>query len=198
MDRPTAADVRAWSPPQFDWAAAGFPAPAGSDPEPIGFQKRVEWVVGEIENITGRPFPTIVAPPDGSSDPNLIPVAEQATVLKTMFEVLAGTKAALKVMQAPWLKAFTAGSYSESRFSPAELSGISGRGSEHLASLGPEPLATLLLMLMTPDKRADWIYLIQGKVKPAVAVVGGHHHDREGGPFVFGSGVEHGWPFGGW
>lgn len=197
MDQPTAADVRAWSPPEFDWAAAGYPAPADGDPESVALEKRVQWAVGEIESITARPFSTIEPPPDGSTEPNLVPVAEQATVLKVMFAVLGGTKAALAVMQAPWLRSFTAGSYSETRFSPAEIAGIQGRGTERLGYLGPEPLATLLLMLMTPDKRADWVYLITGKAAPAGTFVPVDWGDSgEFGGLVVGQGVENGWPFG--
>lgn len=200
MDRPTAADVRAWSPPEFDWADAGYPAPSGSDPEPVALEKRVSWAVSEIESITGRPFQTILPPPDGSNALNLVPIAEEATVLKVMLNAISGTAEALEVLSAPWLRSFTAGSYSETRFSAAEVEGIQGRGAERIGSLGPEPLATLLLLLMTDDKRADWIYLLTGKIKPALAFTGmdfdgaGHEH---GGQFVFGSGVTHGWPFSG-
>jgi hypothetical protein len=199
VDQPTAADVRAWSPPAFDWEDAGYPAPAPGDPESVALEKRVQWAVGEIESMTGRPFATIVAPDPSSGQPNLVPVAEKATVLKVILDVVGGTAAALAVLGAPWLRSFTAGSYSETRFSPAEMSGIQGRGSEAIGNLGPEPLATLLLMLMTDDKRADWLFLLTGRSAPASGYVaedwGGDDCDIYGG-LIFGPGVTHGWPWG--
>lgn len=198
MDRPDAAAIRAWSPPEFNWAAAGYPAPAPGDPEPIALEKRVDWAIAEIETITGRSFDLIVPPPVGSALPNLVPVAEKATVLKVMTDVLGGSKAALQVMGQPWLRSFTAGSYSETRFSPAELSGTQGRGTERVGDLGPEPLATLLLILMTDEKRDEWIYLLTGRVAPAGTFVapdwGGHHGVS---PAAAGQGIEAWWPWSG-
>lgn len=197
MDVPSGADLRAWAPPQLDWTAIGYPPVPAGDPDPL--DKRAEWSAAEIETITGRPIASIVPPVDGSTEPNLVPVAEKAITLKTLLDVLSGTADALAVLGQPWLRSFTAGSYSETRFSPAEMGGISGRGVEHMASLGPEPLATLLILLMTPEKLDEWRFLITGVAAPAGTFVEpdwGHGHGGRVGGLAWGPGITHSWPWG--
>lgn len=186
MDQPTAAAVRGWAPPQFDWAKAGYPVPS-SGPDPL--EPHVAFALGEVLNITGRTLDDILTDAD-------IAVAERVITLKTMVDVMGGTTAALAVLAAPWLRSFTAGSYSEQRFSPAEMAGISGRGDAAPAGLGPEPIATLLWLLMTPEKREEWMYLLTGRSAPAVSFTEfGGCDDVGGWPVVgWGSAIET-WPW---
>lgn len=189
MDTPTGTAVRTWMPPQFDVGAAGYPAPTGSDPDPLDI--RVQWALGDVLSITGRTLDDILTAPD-------IALAQQAITIKVMIAVLGGTAAALKIMAAPWLKSFTAGSYSETRFTPAELAGVSGRGTEAIGSLGPEPLASILLQLCTPERLEYWLYLITGRAAPAASFTSSDFGGCDEFPVMgFGAAIET-WPVGPW
>jgi hypothetical protein len=101
---------------------------------------------------------------------------------------MGGSPAALNVQGKPWLKSFTAGSYSETRFSPAELSGANGSGkADVIAKLHPwRELALALWLLATPAKREEWTAVFGGEPAPAGGIfVGTVEH--------FGEGV---WPYG--
>jgi hypothetical protein len=178
---PTAADVRRVAPPNLDWTSLGYPAPASGDPDPL--EARVSWAAAEVAAITGRDLTTLTA------DEQLI--AQRAITLKVLLDTLGGTKDALDVLGQPWLRSFSAGSYSETRFSAAEMSGTQGRGSEKIVSLGPEPLATLLWLLMSPEKQDEWRFLLTGVAAPASRFIaqdwGGHEW---WGPRIFGPGIE--------
>jgi hypothetical protein len=155
MLQPTAADIRLWGPPLFDWAAYGFPP--GVSPDPL--EVRVGWAIGELYAVTGRTLLSIVTPED-------ITVAQKVLAAFVIMEATGGGAAALAMMDQPWLKSFSAGSYSESRFSPAEL-GMAGGTSPPF----PGWLWWMLWSLMTDDKRDEWRRLLNGTVKPAVAMV---------------------------
>lgn len=175
-------------PPQFDFVSAGYPPPTNSDPDPL--DTPVRWAMGEVLSITGRTLADITTDPD-------VALAQKAVTLKVMIQILGGTKQALAIMAAPWLKSFTAGSYSETRFTPAELAGVSGRGTEAIGSLGPEPLASILLMLCTPDRLAYWLYLITGKAAPAASFSPAGFGECDPFPVMgWGPAVES-WPVGG-
>lgn len=176
MDRPTAAEVRAWAPPQFLWLTYGYPAPEGPDPDLL--EKRVEWAAAQLRLETGRLLESIV-------DPDEVAIAEQAIVLLTMQGAMGGSTAALAIAGAPWLKSFTAGSYSETRFSPSELTGTA---KDVMGKINPWlPLARLLWLLATPEKREEWLELYGGVVAPAGGIF---EQDVSGTGEVL-------WPFGG-
>lgn len=155
MDRPSAADVRAWAPPLFAWADYGFPAP---DPptDPDALDVRVGWAVGTLYAVTGRTLESITL---GEEEQ----IAQRVIAAFVMLEATGGSAAALAVLEQPWLKSFTAGSYSETRFSPSELAGSSGK----TAPPYPPTLWALLWALMTDEKRDEWNERLTGQVRPA-------------------------------
>lgn len=155
MDAPTAALIRAWAPPLFVWADYGFPV---ADPD-TALEVRVGWAVGELYAVTGRTLASITAAEEVS-------VAQKVLAGFVMMEAVGGGSAAIEVMNAPWLKSFAAGSYSETRFSPAELGAAGGKSPPF-----PGWLWWMLWSLMTDEKRDEWRRLLDGCVKPAVANV---------------------------
>lgn len=175
---PTAQDVRAAVPPQFDWAAAGYPAPIAGQRD--GLTGAVAHATAMLELTVGREFASF------SSAERL--VADKAVALLVLHDAMGGTRAALAVQSKPWLRSYTAGSYSQTRFSPAELAGANGSGkADVIAKLHPwRALALALWLLATPAKREEWIELYTGQVAPAGGVF---VHDAGGG----GEGL---WPYG--
>jgi hypothetical protein len=177
MDRPTAADVRAIVPAQFLWADYGYPA---GDPDPLA--ARVEYAAATLRLMVGRGLDTI-------TDPDEATVAKHAVALLVMYETIGGGDAALTVMAQPWLKSFTAGSYSETRFSPQELAGGNGKTTDVLSKLHPWPaLARDLWLLASPERRDEWTETLTGV------------HAAEGGIFTHAAapwGDDAGvWPYG--
>lgn len=150
MQPPTAADLRAWSPPAFDWTKYGFPA--GANPDPLDV--RAEWAAGQLFAVTGRTLASITSLEETA-------IAQKVLAAFAMAEATGGGPTALAVLEAPWLKSFTAGSYSETRFSPSELAGG--------AKQPPYPPALwgLLWALMTPEKRDEWMQMLTGQRAPA-------------------------------
>lgn len=90
---------------------------------------------------------------------DLEPLARKAIVLSVVQTAQAMGGDALEVMAAPWLKSFTAGSYSETRFSPQELV---AKG-----AVAAGPLGDLLWLLMTPEKREEFMERQAGTFAPA-------------------------------
>jgi hypothetical protein len=193
MDKPTAADIRAWAPPDFDWTAVGYP-PADPDDR---LQKRVDWAVGYVENTTGRPLATVAPPASPSLDnPDLTPLAEQAVLLATAQQVLQGSRKYLKatVLQ-DYLASFSAGSYSETRRRPDEQL---GRGGISNPPVNPwRALSDLLYLLMTEQMRAYWRQRLTGVVPAAGAFIDQDFRGTwDGGgesPVVWGAGIAN-WP----
>jgi hypothetical protein len=184
MDMPTAAEVRSWSPPAFDWAAAGFPDTVDGN---ALLDVRIEWSVGTLYAVTARTLESIPA----VGKPEETSIAQQVIAAFTIIEAMGGSEEALEVMGQPWLKSFTAGSYSETRFSVAEMSGSSGTSK---SPPYPPQLWTLLWALMTPDKQDEWMWLLNGQRKPEGVLVEGDWSsglDSPYGPFVWGSSIEH-------
>lgn len=177
MDVPTGAVIREWSPPLLDWSAYGFDEPFGTAPDPL--DTRASWAAGQLYAETGRTLASITVAEE-------VTIAQQVLVAFTVMGAQGGSSAALEVAEAPWLKSFTAGSYSETRFSPAELAG--GRSS---APPYPPQIWSLLWALMTPEKRDDWMFRLGMGHAPAatfVAVDWGGHHSV--GPSIYGPGIE--------
>lgn len=154
MDTPTAADIRAWAPPAYDFAAVGFPAPTPPDADPLDVQ--VRWAVSYVVAMTGRQLLTL-----DLADPQFPALAEQAITWRVVQQVAGSSRSTLRAtFGAPWLKSFTAGSYSETRFAPVEL--VSRTGVNDLPVL-----ADLLWLLMTEEKRDEWLERLLGRVRPA-------------------------------
>lgn len=175
MDRPDAADIREWAPRQFDFASFGYPAPAGPDPDPL--ESEVEAADAIIALTIARTWSSI-------TDPDEMAVAKRAAVLWTMYAVAGTSSAAITaIFGAPWLKSFTAGSYSETRFSPAEVT--------TKTSIHPLPaLADLLWLLMTPERREEWLERLTGV--PAAAGGMFEHDWNAGDELRQGYGSSHG------
>lgn len=180
MDRPTAAAIRAIAPVQFDWSSFGYPA---GDPDPL--EARVEYAIARLRLETGRTL-------DSITDVDEQAVARHAIALLTMQETLGGSSAVLAVQGQPWLKSFTAGSYSETRFSPGELAGNAGANADVLARINPWPaLARDLWLLATQEQRDAWVELYTGRYAPEGGIF--EHWADPCGPDVV-------WPYGarGW
>lgn len=204
MDAPTAANIRSWAPSDFPFADLGWPAPSGSDPDPL--QKRVDWSVGYVENTTWRPISTIVPPGEQGNLPmietggplNLVPVAEQAVALAVLQMLARQSKKhfTATVMQ-DYIQSFTAGSYSETRASAENVIRSRGGSVENPLVNSWRELSDLLYLLMTPDAYAYWRFRLTGVAAPAVGFAtmpGGMVGEPR--PAVWGPGVES-WPVGG-
>lgn len=161
MDDPTAEDIRAWAPPAYDFRAAGFPAPVPPETaDPLDVQ--VRWAIAYVVATTGRQLLTL-----DLADPQFPALAEQAITWRVVQQVAGGARSTLRAtFGAPWLKQFTAGSYSETRFAPAEL--VSKTGVNDLPVL-----ADLLWLLMTDEKRDEWMERVLGRIRPAAVFTPG-------------------------
>lgn len=180
MDQPVGTDIRAWGPPLFDWASYGFAAPTPPDPDPLDL--RAMWAAGTLFAVTGRTLASITSVEQ-------IAIAQKVLAVFAMMEATGGGQAALAVLEAPWLKSFTAGSYSETRFSPAELAGGSASAPPY-----PAPLWALLWALMTPEKQDEWLERLSGRRRPAgVFIEPDWDHRRELAPLAWGDGIRHPW-----
>lgn len=151
MDPLTAADVRRLGPPAFDWTAAGYPPAASGEPDRL--QDRVDEETAVVLTTAGR---TLAGMPL-----ELEPIARKAIVLSILTGAMEFGADALEVMAAPWLKSFTAGSYSETRFSPGELAAAKGQ-------VAPGALGRLLWLLMTDEKRQEFMERESGEYAPAM------------------------------
>jgi hypothetical protein len=211
MDLPTAADVRAWMPPDLPWAKLGWPATAPAPPAADPLQKRVDWSIGYIENTTWRPLASIEAPgvtgdlasiesgppASGSPAPNLVPLAEEAVMLATIQRMAQTSKSHINatVLQ-DYIDSFTAGSYSERRRAAQDILKSRGSVENPLVNQWRE-LSDLLYLLMTPVAYDYWRYRLSGISAPAVSLTPGRFGDDFGGAFpdaAWGDGIELGWP----
>lgn len=149
MAAPTAADVRTWS--RIDFDSLGY---ASGDPD--GLEFLVERAAQYVTWATGR---------DWSSMPSeLRKIAEEAVQLVT--ETLAYQSQEDIVETAAdfmLISSFSAGSYSETRRSMAEMK---NSGMIHANPL----IHGLLWSLLTDDKRDDWLSWMTGQNAPAFAV----------------------------
>lgn len=186
MDRPTPTEIRAYAPPLFDWEAYGFPVPVPPATDDA-LDIRVEWAVGTLYAVTGRTMDSITVPEE-------VAIAQRVLAAFVMLEATGGSQAALQVLEQPWLKSFTAGSYSETRFSPSELAG----GGKTEAPPYPPTLWALLWALMTDEKRDEWTEKLTGRVRPAGAFFDMDWGGREPfpGPMASGAGIDNTWPWG--
>jgi hypothetical protein len=159
MDAPTAAEVREWAPPQFAFASYGYPAPEGEAPDTL--EARTRWAWAYVLETTGR------TPEDLTGNDQAL--AEQAVTLRVMQLALGSSATTFATLSKPWIKSFTAGSYSETRFSPSELG---GNAKDVLTKVNPWlELASLLWLLMTDEKRDYWLEVFGGRVRPAGAFI---------------------------
>jgi hypothetical protein len=160
----------------LDWSAYGF--------DEFGEQldTRALWATGQLYAITGRTMASITLAEE-------VAIAQQVLLAFTVIGAQGGSAAAIAVAEAPWLKSFTAGSYSETRFGPTELAGAKAGSAPY-----PEPIWSLLWALMTPEKQDDWRVRLGMAAAPAGVFIGmdwgGHDHY---GPSIWGPGIDNGW-----
>lgn len=154
MQAPSSAEVRGWAPPLFDWARYGYAAPQ-SGTDPLDFV--VTGAVADVFNVTGRSLDSVTTDTD-------ISTAQRAIALLCMTAARGGGADALEVADAPWIKSFTAGSYSETRLTPQEAAASPLQG--RMAPPYPEPLWGLLWALMSDEKRAEWLAKLAGTATP--------------------------------
>lgn len=177
MDRPTASDVRAQVPPQFNWTAAGYPTPV--PPAADTLDVRVATAAATLALTIGRKLEAIV-------DEDEVVIARNAVALLVLYDAMGGSAASLQVASRPWLRSFTAGSYSETRFSPAEMAG-NGKDLDVIAKLHPWPaLARALWLLATPAKRVEWQEVFLGLVAPAGGIFEVFAGERGAGVWPYG------------
>ena len=151
MITPTAADVRAWSNVNFDWAELGYEE---GTPDPLA--KPVEWALGWLQTVTGQQFDSTM------TDVNLVAMAEQATLLKTQQIAFEQQQDFQETATDDVVASFSAGSYSETHVDPIKRSMV--------RTLNQNPaLARLLWGLMTPGMVDYWTALLTGKDVPASA-----------------------------
>jgi hypothetical protein len=177
MITPTADEIRSWAPPAFDWDRHGLGDAFGSETDPL--DSRISWAAGELYAVTGRTLASITVVEE-------VAIAQRVLVAFTITQAVGGGAAALNVMEKPWLKAFTAGSYSETRFSPSELAGGRTNSPPY-----PGGLWALLWALMTPEKQDEWMFRLSGERAPAGTFV---EVDWSGGadvgPLIWGPGIQ--------
>lgn len=168
--------LRAWAPPLFNWSLYGLGV---ADPDPLDV--RASMAVGQLYAITGRTLASITSPEE-------VAIAQKVLAALVVIEAMGGGEAALQVLEQPWLKSFSAGSYSETRFSPSELGATK-------SPPYPPGLWALLWALMTEEKRAEWLEMLTGVHRPAGGFVDIDWSDSgvESGPMIFGQGIET-WP----
>lgn len=152
MEQPTATEIRSYAPPAFSWDTYGFPVTTEGD---AALDVRVGWARGTLYAVTGRTLDSITSEEE-------VAIAQRVLVAFVINEALGGGAAALKVLEKPWLKSFSAGSYSETRFSPSEMAGGSAKAPPY-----PPALWALLWALMTDEKKDDWLERLTGQHRPA-------------------------------
>ena len=134
--------------------------------------------MGELYAITGRTMATITSPEETA-------IAQKVIAALAMIEAMGGGEKAIAVLEAPWLKSFTAGSYSEQRFSPQELANAK-------AAPYPPGLWALMWALMIDAKRDEWLERLGGQRRPAGVFIGMDWGETPSlGPAIFGDGVDH-------
>lgn len=148
MTRPTGADLEAWS--NLNLAALGY---EGSSLALLAAQ-----AVAYVEQVTGR------IPIEDVPDP-LVPLAQFAVRMRA--EQVSGQSTAEYVESASddLVQSFSAGSYSETRRDGSTAKGVMGLLNDWKA------LHDVLWLLLTDAKREEYLELVQGKVRPAFAVV---------------------------
>jgi hypothetical protein len=108
MTRPDAAFIRSIS--QVDFAARGYPEPAGTDPDPLQFV--VAGANSYVEFITWRLL-------DASMPTMLEPIAQLAVRMRTEQVVMQGQEDTVETAgDVDLISSFSAGAYSETRKDP--------------------------------------------------------------------------------
>lgn len=185
MDAPTAVDIRAWAPPDFNWARLRYPATAPAAPAIDPLDKRVEWACAYVEQVSFRPLSSITAeqpvvPPvsmvlDSSvvrPPINLEPIAEQAILLRCLQIVMQSSARYVDAtVLNDYVTQFSAGSYSETRRSAVEL--LRRGGGVANPQVNPwQELSDLLWLLMTDEAVYFWRQQLTGQTAPAGTFAG--------------------------
>lgn len=150
-----------------------------------------------VAGMTGRS----IGGTDGEEVPTaLVPAAWRAIAIKAeKIDVTSAPDAAEEAASGRVLRTITAGPWSESYFSSAELIAMSRRaGAVGVPQLDPDPvMAELLWQLATDDMRDEYIMLFTGRNTPAGSVTQIDYRRQGGGygPSPRPGGM--GYPFGG-
>lgn len=162
MDAPTGGMVREWATNNigsgFDFARFGYPEPEdeGIDQLDRIVRSASAWVAA----MTGRLLN------ESLTDPDLVALAQDAVLMRTQ-QILVGrgtTKAVRDALAGSQIKSMRAGDYSETRRDPID----SRRGGQINPWL---ELSDAILALATPDRRAELLAEIAGKVRPVAISV---------------------------
>lgn len=176
MITPTAADVRSWSNPNFDWDELGYPA-VSAPPDPLDLV--VAWSVADIQAITGRMLDATL------TDLTLTALAQQAVLLRTQTMAYELQPDYQETAADDVVQSFTAGNYSETHVDPIK------RAQAKTLTQNPA-LARILWRLMDEDQADYWIGFLEGKNAPAFDVSeidwGGWYGPIEPVPGLYGSG----------
>lgn len=151
MAAPTSAEIRSWS--QVPFAERGYPAPTGSDPDPLDLLtgRAIEYV----NDTTGR---------DVAEPPAEFKATLQEAVQRRVEQLIygGGEEAAETAGDFDLIDSFGAGSYNEKRRGIGDV--------EKGKVVNPWPLLNdLLWRAMTEDKKDDWLEK-WGVVVPAFEV----------------------------
>jgi D-serine deaminase-like pyridoxal phosphate-dependent protein len=162
MDVPAAATVREWNlnnvGDAFDFARYGYPEPEIGDPDHL--DGRVLRVVAWIEIMVGRKLDASL------TDPGLVALAQDA-VLMRLQQVLVGrgtTKAVRDALADSKIKTLRAGDYGQTN-----RDAVDARKAMQVNAW--DELSDTLLALATPERRAELLAELSGKVRPIGLVV---------------------------
>jgi hypothetical protein len=148
---PTPDDLRNWS--TVRWERAGVP-----DDDML--QLRIDRAVGYVCFITGQSLDALFVP-TWSAAGSVEALMNQAIQLRTEQITMQGVRGHVaSAGQNEVVSSFSAGSYSESRREPGHSKG------QQYINTWPQ-LDELLWMLMTDDRRGDWMEAITGQTAPA-------------------------------
>lgn len=159
MERPTAEIVRAWATANngaltFNFGRVGYDLPAGDAEDAL--ERPIASAVAYVEQITGRTL-------DGSLPANLEPLAQDAVFMRLM-QVLStrgNARAVRDAIEQSGIASLRAGD-----FAVTFRDGARAKGDLSLRVNPWEPLNEVLLLLMTPERRAELLAEQNGTVPP--------------------------------
>jgi hypothetical protein len=162
MDAPTAVTVRDWATSNvgeaFDFGRYGYPPPEGSDPDRL--ERVVRSASAWVAVMSGRLLDSTL------TDPNLVALAQDAVLMATQWALVQrGTGRQVRdALSNARLKSLRAGDYADTRrdFKEARDAG----------QIHPwKDLSDVILALATPERRAEMLAELTGKVRPVAITV---------------------------
>lgn len=156
MEQPTGALVRQWAETNvgesFDFGRYGYPVPDEGEPDHLDRPVRsaAAWVAVTV----GRVLDSTL------TDENLVALAEDAVVMAVQWQLVqrGGTKSVRDALSNARLKSLRAGDYADTRRDMKET--------REAMQIHPwRELSDVLLLLATPERRAELLAELTGKVK---------------------------------